>query len=49
MSRFINKFKPNKFNRATNIIIGGATAIGAMAGASCAYIYYIIESVSISK
>lgn len=47
----MNKFKPtpNKFNRATNIIIGGATAIGSIAGLSCGYIYYIIESITVSK
>lgn len=47
----IHKFKPspNKFNRTTNILIGGVTAIGSIAGLSCAYIYYVIESVIVSK
>jgi hypothetical protein len=46
----MNKFKNiGRFNRQAKLIIGGAGAIGSVAGISCAYIYYMIESIVVSK
>lgn len=46
----MNKFKNiGRFNRQAKLIIGGASAVGSITGVSCAYIYYIIESIVVSK
>lgn len=46
-TRPVDKF--DKFDKQAKIIVGGASILGLTAGLSCAYIYYIIESIVVSK
>jgi hypothetical protein len=44
--RNLNK---QQLDRTTKIIIGGASILGATTGIACTYVYYIIETLVMSK
>lgn len=45
-ARILNK---QQLDRTTKLIIGGASLLGATTGIACAYIFYTIETLVMSK
>lgn len=45
-TRILNK---QQFDRTTKLIIGGASLLGGITGIACAYIFYTIETLVMSK